>query len=662
MSTKRGNVKSILDNQQSVQAVVLADDFNTSLLTPLQHIFPSILTPVANINLLDYVVLSLIRSEIKEIFIYCSSHIDLIKNYISKKNYDDITVSLIISDGCRSLGDALRDIDTKGWIRGDFVLIRGDAFINTNLSNLLNRHKAKKDKDKGIAMSIIFRDVGSSRHSTLTNESCFYVVNKLTDKLIFYKKPEGHEKKLKFELNWFLDHEQIEINTGFIDSHVYMCSQSVLSLFSDNFDFQTMEDFIRGVLLNEEILDSRIYRQVLDADAYALPISSWPAYHTLTRDILQRQSYPLTPDMLAPLNDIIYSSKSTYKYKNSCLARGCILKNDTIVGSDSQLGNNTLVSRSTIGNNCTIGDNVVIDNSYILNNVTINNNCHIKNTFVMSNCLLEERTCVETCILSQGLQVPTDNYSNCILEADKGKISAVEMADYEDGDGKFLYFKKINSETGVEDDDDDNDNDDDDSSVMEEISSKRSGQSPDDIPDDTHIFLTEVIDSLLRAYQDKLNCENIILEINSSRYAYNVGIREVTNNVIKAILLLPLHYLREEKIYVDNVNYQKTLRAMINYFTPIILNYVKTDDAQEDCLSAIEEISDSNEFILNFAQHLFHLFYDKDILSEDKIIEWFNRNDDDDDDDGIYNEKIRKVLQPFIKWLNEAEEDSSDED
>ncbi|CAG5104196.1 Similar to Eif2b5: Translation initiation factor eIF-2B subunit epsilon (Mus musculus) [Cotesia congregata] len=619
----------MLDNQQSVQAVVLADDFSTSLLTPLQHIFPSILTPVANLNLLDYIV------------------------------YDDITVSLILSDGCRSLGDALRDIDTKGWIRGDFVLIRGDAFINTNLLTLLSKHKAKKDKDKGIAMSVVFRDIGSSRPTNLTSNTCFSVVNKLTDQLIFYKPSnlESHQKKLQFELSWFLDHEQIEINTGIIDTHVYMCSQTVLSLFSDNFDFQTMEDFIKGVLLNEEILDSRIYRLILEAGDYALPISSWAAYHTLTRDILQRQSYPLTPDMLAPFNNIVYSSKSTYKYKNSGLARGCILKNDSIVGSNSQLGNNTLVSRSTIGNNCKIGDNVVIDNSYILNNVTITDNCTIKNSFLFSNCNLSPKTLTDTCIISEGVKVPENNYSKCVLEGDKGKIKLVEMTDYLEED-KFVFFKKYTDLDDEDNDNDDND-DDDDSSVLEETSSKRSGQTPDDIPDDTHIFLTEVIDSLLRAYQDKLNCENIILEINSSRYAYNVGIREVTYNVIKGILLLPMHYLGEEKIPVDNANYQKTLKAMINYFTPIILNYVKTDDAQEDCLNAIEEIAGSNEFVMNFAQHLVHLLYDKDVLSEDKIIEWFNENDNDD---GFYSEKIRKVLQPFIKWLNEAEEDSSDED
>jgi len=123
-----------------LQAVILADDFTTRL-NPIHNIFPSILMPVINIPLLDYMIETLIKSRIQEVFLYCSSHIDLLKKYKMEKVYKDITISLIISDGCRSLGDALRDIDTKGWIRGYFILIRGNAFTNTNLKTLFNVHR-----------------------------------------------------------------------------------------------------------------------------------------------------------------------------------------------------------------------------------------------------------------------------------------------------------------------------------------------------------------------------------------------------------------------------------------------------------------------------------------------------------------------------------------
>lgn len=223
-----------------LQAVILADNFTTSL-TPSQDIFPSILMPLINIPLFDYTMETLIKSGIQEIFLYCSSHVDLLKKYVKEKNYKDTTISLIISDGCRSLGDALRDIDTKGWIRGYFILIRGDAFINTDLKTLLNAHRLKAKKDKGAAMTMILRNFGSTKNSYLNEETSLVVSDKNSNKILYYTKLKNSEKKVKLELNWFLDHNEIEIDTCYLDTHIYLCSPSVLPLFADNFDFQVIK-------------------------------------------------------------------------------------------------------------------------------------------------------------------------------------------------------------------------------------------------------------------------------------------------------------------------------------------------------------------------------------------------------------------------------------
>ncbi|KYN02636.1 Translation initiation factor eIF-2B subunit epsilon [Cyphomyrmex costatus] len=538
-----------------LQAVILADDFTTRL-NPAQNIFPSILMPVINIPLLDYMIETLIKSKIQEVFLYCSSHVDLLKKYMKERVYKDITISLIISDGCRSLGDALRDIDTKGWIRGYFILIRGNTFTNTDLKTLFNVHRVRAEKDKGATMTMVLRNFGSMKDSYLNEEASLIVSDKSSNKILYYTKLKNSEKKVKLELNWFLDHNEVEINSCYLDTHIYLCSPSVLPLFADNFDFQTMDDFIRGVLMNEEILDSRIYWQQLNTEDYALPITSWKAHHVLTQDVLRRHSFPLAPDVLPLLKNFICMPRSTYKHETATFAKGCLLEKDCILGSNSSLGNNTKVARSVIADNCTI----VID---------------------CNDCSSESSSNEE------------------ILECD----------------------------------------------------------SP--IPDDTNMFLSEVIDSLLRGYQDKLNCENLILEINSSRYAYNVTIREVTYNVIKAILSLPLHYLSETKTAVTNQNYQKNLKIMITYFNTIIQNYIKNDNAQEDCLRAIEDVVNTTDELLPYAQHLLHQFYDRDILSEEKILEWYESTDENAD---ALHTKVKNAVQPFIKWLREAEEDSSGSD
>ncbi|XP_015111139.1 translation initiation factor eIF-2B subunit epsilon isoform X2 [Diachasma alloeum] len=621
MSKLKGNLgDQKIGKQEVLQALVLADDFGTSL-TPMQNVYPSILTPVANAHLLDYLIETLIQSGVQEIFLYCSNFIDHLRNYVSSKNYTDISVSLIISDGCRSLGDGLRDIDTKGIIRGDFILVRGDAFIRADLTSLMDVHRARREKDKGCAISLVLRDLGSTNESLLFKEICLFAADKQKKRVLFYKKPQVEEKKIKFELEWFLEHEQIEINSGFVDSHVYMCSASVLPLFSDNFDFQTMEDFIRGVLMNEEILDSRIYWQALKPHEYALPVTSWLAYHTLSRDILQRQAYPLAPEVLPPLRGIVYSSRSTYKHRSATLARGCILQKDTIVGKNSILGRNTKISRSVIGDSCKIGDNVEIENSYLLGAVTVEDDCKIKDSVLFSESYLHKNVDLDGCIVSRRVKLPPEtSYSDVIIQNNNGKVDSKKMSERNEEDEKFIYFKKSllkNSE---------------DHSDSEDSSSENDSRAESPLPDDTHMFLSEVIDSLLRGYQDKLNCENLILEINSSRYAYNVSIREVTYNVVKAILMLPLYYLSETKTTSNNANYQKTLKVMIGYFNAILLNYIKTEDAQEDCLRAIEDVAGSTDEFLAFAQHLLHLFYDKDILSEEKILDWYRQEADDGDE------------------------------
>ncbi|XP_011643925.1 translation initiation factor eIF-2B subunit epsilon [Pogonomyrmex barbatus] len=622
-----------------LQAVILADDF-TERLTPAQDLFPSILIPVINIPLLDYTIATLKKSRVQEVFLYCSSHIDQLKKYVSEKIYKNITITLIISDGCRSLGDALRDIDTKGWIRGYFILIRGNAFINTDLKTLLNVHRLKVEKDKGATMTMVLRNFGSMKEFSLHEEACTIVIDKSSNKILHYNKRTNSEKKVKMELNWFLYHSEVEVNCCHLDTHIYLCSPSVLPLFADNFDFQTMDDFIRGVLMNEEILDSRIYWQQLNTEDYALPITSWKAYHLLTRDILHRHSFPLAPNTFFLLNKFICMTQSTYKHETVTFAKGCILESDCILGFNSALGNKTKVARSVIANDCIIGSNVIIYNSYIFSNVRVKDNCTIKNSIVFPDCIIRYRSEIDGCILCPGVDIAArSQYADFIIKFTSCDITKIKMTNL-NLEKDFFYFKNIH-EKEVE--------------YLTDTSSSESGNSP--IPDDTSMFLSEVIDSLLRGYQDKLKCDNLILEINSSRYAYNVTIHEVTYNVIKAILCLPFHYLSETKTTVFNLNYQKYLKIMTSYFNTIILNYVKNEDAQEDCLRAIEDVASTTAELLPYTPHLLHQFYDRDILSEEKILQWYEKYPN-----SKYSprDKVRTAVQPFIKWLREAEEDSSE--
>lgn len=94
------------------------------------------------------------------------------------------------------------------------------------------------------------------------------------------------------------------------------------------------------------------------------------------------------------------------------------------------------------------------------------------------------------------------------------------------------------------------------------------------------VFLQEVIDSLARGYEEKLKCDYLILEINSSRYAYNIQLHEVNFYVIRALLGLP--------VLTNATNILNVLKDILKHFRPILTNYIKTKSSIMDCLRAVE--------------------------------------------------------------------------
>lgn len=52
-----------------------------------------------------------------------------------------MVITVMVSETCRSLGDAMRDLDAKAVIRSDFILVFGDMVANVNLLPILEHHR-----------------------------------------------------------------------------------------------------------------------------------------------------------------------------------------------------------------------------------------------------------------------------------------------------------------------------------------------------------------------------------------------------------------------------------------------------------------------------------------------------------------------------------------
>lgn len=82
---------------------------------------------------------------------FCCAHAAQVEAHLRVSRWlcqPGFAVSTIVSTDCLSAGDALRLVDQRNVVRGDFVLVSGDTVSNMSLATVLQEHRARRAKDK----------------------------------------------------------------------------------------------------------------------------------------------------------------------------------------------------------------------------------------------------------------------------------------------------------------------------------------------------------------------------------------------------------------------------------------------------------------------------------------------------------------------------------
>nr|CAH7737641.1 unnamed protein product [Callosobruchus chinensis] len=631
----------MIHKENVVQAIVVIDTFDDEFL-PICEDVPHALLPVLNRPLIDYTLEFLSLGGIEETFLFSSAHVDAVKRYINKciENREGWTltmkVNVMVSESCRSFGDCMRDLDAKGVLRGEFVLLEPGTVSNVHLLPLLKKHNNTTKSDKGAAMTLILQESGNRGIGRHPHEELLVATNPHS-KVLFYKKlGSGEDKKLEFPLEIFLDNASVSLHHNLNDTHIAICSSSVLPLFSDNFDFQTKDDFVRGLLMNEEILGSTVYCHVLKGNQFAGSITNWRMYQTLSYELKNYWVHPLIP-----------STKRNRK-----------LKNDVLIGEGTKISETAKLNHAVLGDNVVIGKNVQIEDSFVFSNTKIVDNVVITHSIIGEHCTIQNGSKIMAgSILGNGCVLEKDAFvENSLLVAkmpenctDEDKLAdkayRLRITTDEDDDPSVTALGHVLSKLHIGDFNYESDAVED---AFSDSDDEQLSYTQTPSPDDTKLFYTEVIDSLTRGIEDKLPCDNLILEINSSRYAYNVILKEVNFNVVKAVLILALRQ-------PEGAQYFGNLSRVLTYFAPVLKNYVRNESAMKDCLEAIQDVAVSSESLHEkCVTFILQYFYNKDYLSEDAILSWFSAL--------ITDSKLYKQVKPFTDWLKEAEEESGEEE
>ncbi|MCL7033677.1 hypothetical protein MKW94_006082 [Papaver nudicaule] len=424
-----------------LQAVLLADSFAQKF-RPITMERPKVLLPLVNIPMIDYSLAWLESAGVEEVFVFCCAHSKQIIDYLDKSewlSYPKFSVNTIESHDSVSAGDALRLVYERNVIHGDFVLISGDTVSNMSLTQALQDHKDRKKKDSNAIMTMVIKKSkpSSLTHQTrLGNDELVMAIDPNTKELLYYEdKVDSADGVVTLDKVFLLDNPALKVHNDKEDCYIDICSPEVLSLFTDNFDYQHLRrHFVKGLLV-DDIMGYKIFTHEIHS-SYAARVDNFRSYDTISKDIIQRWTYPLVPDIQFSGNlPIKLERQGVYKGSDLQLSRSAQLGPFTLVGSGTSIGDSCKISNSVIGEGCSIGSNVSIEGSYIWDHVTIQDGCQLNHALVCDGVVIKSGAVLEPGVVLSykvvvGPQFPVPAYA---------KVSLLPQPTNEDSDDELEY-------------------------------------------------------------------------------------------------------------------------------------------------------------------------------------------------------------------------------
>lgn len=407
-----------------LQAVILSDTYETKF-APLTLDRPRILLQLCGTPIIEYTLNFLASNGIQEVFLYLpASHVDQVDEYIqnskwqttSSKSTSPFSKLELIRTTSTSVGDCLRDLDARGTMKGDFLVVYGDLISTLDITPALQQHKARRlaNKDR-IFTTVLTRAAGHDRaHGNYTP---VFTINPQTSRLLQYDQlPHSsscaeHAVPLSAEL--FSDHQELDIVTGLTDTGIDICTVDVLALWQDSFDLQDpRRQFLKLALRDYELNNKTFYAHITES-GYSARVRDLNSYASVCNDLISRRAYPFVPEMnMLSTQEFKLFTNKTYREVGVILHRQAIVERNSVIGQGTSIGADSVVTKSTIGRNCLIGRGVRIENSHIFDNASVGEFSTIKDSIIAGEvvigkrCEIQDRSVLSwSCRISDGISL-----------------------------------------------------------------------------------------------------------------------------------------------------------------------------------------------------------------------------------------------------------------
>jgi NDP-sugar pyrophosphorylase family protein len=303
----------------------------------------------------------------------------------------------------------MRDLDTRGLLVGDFLMVYGDVVSNLPLESALAAHRARRAKDKNAIMTMVLREAGTAHRTKAQGTNPVFVVDPTKDRCLHFEQMPNKERThiVSIDPELLSSHQELEIRQDLIDCGIDICTPDVLALWSDNFDFQApRKGFLHSVLKDYELNGKTIHTHIV-TDHYAARVRNLHAYDSVSKDIVARWAYPLCPDSNLLSHQSYRLQKSNiYKEEGVILARDCVINSKTVIGRGTSVGDGSVISNSIIGRHCHIGRGVTLEGAYIWDHATIGDGSTINRAIIADEASIGRRCTVEAgALVSYGVVI-----------------------------------------------------------------------------------------------------------------------------------------------------------------------------------------------------------------------------------------------------------------
>lgn len=579
----------------------------------------------------------------------------------------------------------MRDLDSRGVITGDFLLVPSDLVSNLSILPALQRHRQRREKDKNAIMTMILQK-SEARRRAHNMRPCF-IIDSTRDQCVQYEELRpGHAANIESQ---HLSNPQLEIREDLEDPQIDICTPDLLSLWSDNFDYTSLRSsFLRRVLKDtEETSHGKTIHTYIARDAYAKRVRDLGAYDAVSRNIIARRTYPLCPDtnMLLDQN-YIFSKDGNFCESNVVLARTSTIQDKVVIGQDTTLDEGAVVSGSTIGRRCQIGAHVRIEGAYLWDNVRIGEGTTVSKAMIASHATVGEICNIEPgALVSFGANISdksrvsaTSKVTRAAAPSKRNSIgqspptgtptpheydagSDSDLDDVAKSGHGYIHLSASSSTSSFSVFSDEDDSDLEAASVPSRTDSINSLDSTKPSSSVKRVFVEDATAGVLDMMMNDYTAEDLGMELNRDRMQANADPGEVRRAVAGALIERISSLLGNAAVSKSGTSTStgEVVKQVLQKYSAVLKPWLsdggkeqKTD--QIDLLKWLQNASLSKQRGDNLLLFSLKELYDLEIVEEDGILQWWEGND------GMRQQS--SAVEPFIAFLREAEEEESEDE